>query len=76
MSILERCPLFKGFPRNDIKLISKADYESRNIPLTTNFISLYILMLFGLPIKAVKIKSKKKAKFLSDVNMSIVELVP
>ena len=52
---------------------SEADYGSRNIPLTTNLISLSILMLFGLSIKAGKIKSKKKTKFLSDVSMSTLE---
>ena len=39
---------------------SEADFGSRNIPVTTNLISALILMLFGLSIKAGKIKLEKK----------------
>ena len=55
------------------KKISKAEDGSRSIPLTTNLISLTISKLFGLSIKAGKIKLKKK---LSDASMSTVERVP
>ena len=59
------------------KLINEAEYGSRNIPLTTNLISLLISKLFGLSIKAEKKKFfLKKNKFLSDVSMSTVESVP
>ena len=55
------------------KKISEAEDGSRNIPLTTNLISLTTLKLFGLSIKAGKIKLKKK---LFDTIMSTVERVP
>ena len=55
------------------KKISEAEDGSRNIPLTTNLISLTISKLFGLSIKAGKIKLKKK---LSDASMLTVERVP
>ena len=72
-----RCPLVRGFPRNEEKHISEAEHGSRNIPVTTNLISLLISKLFGLSIKAEKIVFvRKKTKFLSDVSMSTVELVP
>ena len=51
---------------------SEAEDGSRNIPLTTNLISL--TNLFGLSIKAGKIQLKKKTKF--DVSMPTVERVP
>ena len=41
------------------KKISEAEDESRNIPLTTNLMSLTISKLFGLSTKAGKIKLKK-----------------
>ena len=50
----------RSFPGNETKLISEADFGSRNIPVTTNLISALILMLFGLSIKAGKIKLEKK----------------
>ena len=50
-------------------------FGSRNIPLTTNLISLLISKLLGLPNKAGKIKLKK-TKLLNDVSMSTVERVP
>ena len=53
------------------KKISEAEDGSRNLPLTTHLISLTISKLFGLPIKAGKIKLKKKQK-LSDASMSTV----
>ena len=56
-----------------MKLISEADFGSRNILVATNLISALISMLFGLSIKAGKIKWKKKTKFVSDVSMSTVE---
>ena len=40
--------------------MSAVEYGSKNIPLTTDLISLLILELFGLLIKAGKIKLKKK----------------
>ena len=53
---------------------SEADCGSRNIPVTTNLISILISMLFGLSIKAGKTKLEKKTtKFISDVSMSTVE---
>ena len=55
------------------KKISEAEDGSRSIPLTTNLISLTISKLFGLSIKAGKIKLKKK---LSDASTSTVERVP
>ena len=55
---------------------SEADFGSRNIPVTTNLISALISMLFGLSIKAGKIKLGKKSKFLSDVSMSTMECEP
>ena len=51
---------------------SEAEDGSRNIPLTTNLVSL--TNLFGLSIKAGKIQLKKKKKF--DVSMPTVERVP
>ena len=50
----------------------EAEDGNRNFALTTNLISLTILKLFGLSIKAAKIKVKKK---LSDASMSTVECV-
>ena len=51
--------------------------EAETFRLTTSMISLLILKLFGLPIKAEKIELKKsKTKFLSGVSMSTVERVP
>ena len=73
MSNLER------FTRNKIKMkkkkkkISETVGRRRKISLTTNLISLTISKLFGLSIKAGKIKLKKK---LSDASMSTVERVP
>ena len=46
------------------KKISEAEDGSRNLPLTTHLISLTISKLFGLPIKAGKIKLKKKKKII------------
>ena len=57
-----------------ITYISEAEHGSRNIPLTTNLISLLISKFFRLSIKAGEIIKKKK--FLSDVSMSAVERVP
>ena len=57
------------------KLITEADYGSKNISLTANLISLLILKLYELLIKAGKI-ILKKTKFLSDVSMSTMERVP
>ena len=76
MSILERFSLYRGFPGNETKPMSKADFESRNIPVNTNLISALISMLSGLSIKVGKIKLEKKTKFLSDVSISTVESVP
>ena len=56
--------------------MSKADFESRNVPVNTNLISALISMLSGLSIKVGKIKLEKKTKFLSDVSISTVESVP
>ena len=58
--------------------MSKADFGSRNIPVTTNLISALISRLFGLSIKAGKIKLEKKnlKNVSSDVIMSTVEFVP
>ena len=53
------------------KIITEAENGSRNIP--PNLISLTISKLFGLSIKARKIKLKKK---LSDASMLTVERVP
>ena len=64
----------KKWDWNEEKHISEAEHGSRNIPLTTNLISLLISELFGLSIKAGKI-IKKQTKFLSDVGMSTVERV-
>ena len=56
--------------------MSEADYGCRNVLLTTNLISLLFSILFGLSIKAGKIKLEKKTKnFLSDVSMPTVECV-
>ena len=52
---------------------SEAEDGSRNITLTTNLISQTISKLFGLSIKAGKIKLKKK---LSDASILTVERVP
>ena len=60
MSILKRFSLQAGFTGNETKLISEADFGNRNILVTTNLISALILMLFGLRIKAGKIKLEKK----------------
>ena len=49
----------------------EADFGSRNI--TTNLISALILMLFGLSIKAGKLKFEKKTKLSSDVSNSTKE---
>ena len=56
--------------------MSETDYGSRKNPLTINLNSLLISMLFGLSVKAGKVKLEKKTKFLSDANMSTVECVP
>ena len=52
----------------------EAEDGSRNIPLITNLISLTVSKLFGLSIKAGKIKLEKKK--LSDASMSTVKRVP
>ena len=56
-----------------MKKKSEAEDGSRNIPLTTNLINLTISKLFGLSVKAGKIKLKKD---ISDASMSTVERVP
>ena len=61
MFTLER--VSKILDENEEKLISEAEYGSRNIPITTNLIIQLILKLFGLSIKAGKnIKKKKESK--------------
>ena len=60
MSNLER--VYKKYGQNEKKKKKKkseAEDRSRNIPLTTNLISLMTSKLFGLSIKAEKIKLKK-----------------
>ena len=53
------------------------NYLLKYEPRIKDLISLMILILFGLPIKAGKIKLKKnKLNFKSDVSMSTVERVP
>ena len=72
MPALEGVHFRDGFQKmrlNEQKHISKAEHESRNIPLTTNLINLLNSKLFGLSIK-------EKTKFLSDVSMSTVEPLP
>ena len=58
-----------------VKMKKKGEAEdgSRNISLTTNLINLTISKLFGLSVKAGKIKLKKD---ISDASMSTVERVP
>ena len=41
----------------------QGDHGSRNIPLTTNLISVLISVLFGLSIKAGETKLEKKLNF-------------
>ena len=60
---------------NEEKLISEAEYGSRNIPLTTNAISLLIFKLPGVSIKAEQRKFLKRAK-LDFYLTSAVERVP
>ena len=60
MFTLER--VSKILDENEEKLISEAEYGSRNIPITTNLIIQLILKLFGLSIKAGKNIKKKKRK--------------
>ena len=55
------------------KKISEAEDGSRNIPLITNLIILTVSKLFGLSIKAGKIKLKKQ---LSDASMWTLKRVP
>ena len=56
-----------------MKKKSEAEDRSRNISLTTNLINLAISKLFGMSVKAGKIKLKKD---ISDASMSTVERVP
>ena len=75
VSIIEK--VFKKWDYNEEKLISEAEYGSRNIPVTTNLISLLISKFFELSIKAASFSKKKKnkSKFLFDVSMSTAEPV-
>ena len=58
VSIIEK--VFKKWDYNEEKLISEAEYGSRNIPVTTNLISLLISKFFELSIKAASFSKKKK----------------
>ena len=55
--ILER--VSKKWDQNEEKLISEADYGSRNIPFTAKLINFLISKLSGLSIEAGKITKKR-----------------
>ena len=57
--------------------MSEAEYGSRNIPVTTNLISLLISKFFDCQLKQLLFqkKQKNKSKFLFDVSMSTAEPV-
>ena len=75
VSIIEK--VFKKWDYNEEKLISEAEYGSRNIPVTTNLISLLISKFFDCQLKQLLFqkKQKNKSKFLFDVSMSTAEPV-
>ena len=68
-SALEGVHFREGFQETLEKHVSEAEHGSRNIPFTTNLISLLISKLFQRSIKTGKLFFKK-TKFLSDVSTS------